>query len=534
METHFNTLGIMIDMSRNAVMSVDGLKKYLCIIKQFGYNTVMLYTEDTYEIDGEPFFGYMRGRYSKLEMKEIDSFAESIGVTIIPCIQTLAHLKTFLRWNKVSVDCNDIMLTDDERTYELIDKMFKTMSECFKSRKIHIGMDEAHMLGRGKHLDIYGYEKTDIIMQRHLNRVLKLAEKYGYEAMMWSDMFFRSWNDGHYHAPVGAIPQAIIDSFPQNVIPVYWDYYLIDEQGYSEMLENHKLLSNRSWFAGGAWTWYGITPFNKFTLKSMCPAIDACKKHNVKDIFFTMWGDDGGECSRFAILPALYYLAEYSKGNTDIGKIKEGFKRIMGIDYDDFIKLDLPNDIVEYTKLPKNPAKYMLYSDYFNGFLDYTAPRNVSDKYEQYANELFAIAKKSSKYGYLFDTQAKLCMLLKVKFELGLKTREAYEKNDKKELLRLVEVEYNDTIKGFKSFGRAIEKQWLRENKSQGLEIQHQRIGAMIYRTKFCRQRLLDYVNGKIQKIDELEEKLLPYGKKEMGGSYNKALFFSTANVVVH
>ena len=175
-------------------------------------------------------------------------------------------------------------------------------------------MDEAHMLGRGKHLDIYGYEKTDIIMQRHLNRVLKLAEKYGYEAMMWSDMFFRSWNDGHYHAPVGAIPQAIIDNFPQNVIPVYWDYYLIDEQGYSEMLENHKLLSNRSWFAGGAWTWYGITPFNKFTLKSMCPAIDACKKHNVKDIFFTMWGDDGGECSRFAILPALYYLAEYSKG----------------------------------------------------------------------------------------------------------------------------------------------------------------------------------------------------------------------------
>ncbi len=40
----------------------------------------MHYTEDTYEVDGEPFFGYMRGRYTKAEMKEIDAFAEELGV----------------------------------------------------------------------------------------------------------------------------------------------------------------------------------------------------------------------------------------------------------------------------------------------------------------------------------------------------------------------------------------------------------------------------------------------------------------------
>ena len=57
---NYERLGVMIDMSRNAVMSVDSLKKFLPILKKMGYNSVMLYTEDTYEVEGEPFFGYFR------------------------------------------------------------------------------------------------------------------------------------------------------------------------------------------------------------------------------------------------------------------------------------------------------------------------------------------------------------------------------------------------------------------------------------------------------------------------------------------
>ena len=81
MKKAFDTLGVMIDMSRNAVMSLDGLKRFLPLLKKMGYNCVMLYTEDTYEVNDEPYFGYMRGRYSKDEMKEIDAFAQSLGIT---------------------------------------------------------------------------------------------------------------------------------------------------------------------------------------------------------------------------------------------------------------------------------------------------------------------------------------------------------------------------------------------------------------------------------------------------------------------
>lgn len=528
----FDTLGVMIDMSRNAVMSTGGLKRFLPLLREMGYNCVMLYTEDTYEVDGEPYFGYMRGRYSKEEMKEIDAFAAGLGMEVIPCIQTLAHLNTAVRWGKIPVDCHDILLTDDERTYELIDRMFATLSECFTSRRIHIGMDEAHMLGRGKHLDLHGYEDVSTIMKRHLDRVCRLADKYGYEVMVWSDMFFRPWNQGQYTIPKCEIPQEVIRALPESVIPVYWDYYQPDGQIFSDMIENHQQLSSKTWFAGGVWGWYGMIPYNRFTVNAMRPAIDACKKHGIGNIFFTMWGDDGAECSRFSLLPSLFYIAEYAKGNTDEEKIKADFEAFCGIGFDEFLLIDSPNDVVEYKGWPKNPSKYMLFSDYFNDFLDDTVKPGAGEKYRRYAAELYAVSKKSPRYGYLFDSAAKLCDVLAIKYELGLRTRAAYEAGDKAALKRLAENDYGKVAELIGVYAEAFEKQWMRENKPHGFDVQDLRIGGLLRRTDSCRRRLLDYVNGEIDRIEELEEALLPFRTKEVSVNANKGALYATVNVL--
>ncbi len=530
----FDTFGMMIDMSRNAVMSIEALKKFMTLMKRMGYNCIMLYTEDTYEVDGEPYFGYMRGRYSKDEMKELDSFAASLGIEIIPCIQTLAHINSIKRWRTVEFDCNDILLTDDERTYELIEHMFATLSECFKSRRIHIGMDEAHMLGKGIHLDRHGYETVDAIMKRHLSRVCSLAEKYGYEPMMWSDMFFRPWNNGEYCIPQKEIPKEYVDALPKSVIPVYWDYYQTAEEKYSDMIINHRQLSDKTWFAGGVYSWYGMIPHNRFTLEAMLPAIDACKKHKIRNVIFTMWGDDGAECSHFAQLPALFYLAEYAKGNTDADKIKAKFKSFTGIEFDAFMAIDCPNDVVPYEGKPRNPSKYMLYSDCFNDFLDYTVKEGAGVKYEEYASALHATARQSRRYGYIFDSAAKLCDVLAIKYELGVRTRKAYEAGDKEAIRKLANEDYAKVIKLISIYADAFEKQWMTDNKPHGFDVQDLRLGGLMHRLKSCRRRLLDYANGKLTKIEELEQPLLPYREQGKSAQINRAPIYSTVNVLHH
>ena len=112
----FETLGIMLDMSRNAVMSLEGLRDYLKILAKMGYNQLLLYTEDTYEVEGAPFFGYMRGRYTVEEMRALDEYAASLGIEVVPCIQTLSHLATISRWGKFPMDMPDTLLGGDDAT----------------------------------------------------------------------------------------------------------------------------------------------------------------------------------------------------------------------------------------------------------------------------------------------------------------------------------------------------------------------------------------------------------------------------------
>ena len=64
-------------------------------------------------------------------------------------------------------------------------------------------------------------------------------------------------------------------------------------------------------------------------------------RSGVKDVILTVWGDDGGECSRFAVLPSLFYASEIAKGNYDIDIIKSEFKDKFSISFDEFMALDL-------------------------------------------------------------------------------------------------------------------------------------------------------------------------------------------------
>ena len=528
----------MIDLSRNAVMSLEGWRKFLPLVKKMGYNAIFLYTEDTYEVEDEPFFGYMRGRYSIEEMRELEALGEEYGIEMIPCIQTLGHLRQIFKWGAFKKDTASTLLVGDERTYELIDRMFKTLSGVFKTRRIHVGMDEAEDLGLGNYLRENGYDTQGNIMRRHLERVKEIADKYGYELLMWSDMFFRGWNGGKYYAEKTEVPKEYRDAVVDGITPVYWDYYMSEETRYEEMISNHRQLSKDIWFAGGIWTWLGFSPSNKYTLKTMLPAIRVCERERVKNVFFTMWGDNGAETSRFSVLPAMHYIGELGRGNTDEESIKAKFKSRYGIDFDEFCLLDDPNRVALNPESPfdnHSTSKYMFYSDYFNGHYDFTVREGGNEYYKELEGKLSAVAKKSRKYGYLFDTQAKLCRVLSDKYELGVKTRAAYKAGNKEELLRLANEEYSRLERSIPIFFKAFEKQWMLENKACGFEVQELRIGGLIARTSSCKRRLLDYVSGKLDSIPELEVEVLPFGGRKVGcgGYFNRHHLTATSNIIV-
>ena len=504
-------LGVMIDCSRDAVYTVEALKQYFVLLRKMGYTYVQLYTEDVYELDAEPYFGYLRGRYTKRELKELDAAARANGLELVPCIQTLAHLGGITRWKAYAdiTDTGDILLAGEERTYGLIEKMFQTCAACFTSRRINIGMDEAHMVGLGKYLDQHGYENRFEILLKHLTRVAQIAEKYGFSPMMWSDMFFRLANKGQYYCANNTIPQAIKQLVPKNISLIYWDYYSTDRAHYDGMLSAHKEFENHIVFAGGDSGWYGFAPHNRYALRACKAAIKSCMENGIDDVFITCWKDDGAECPLLATLPVLFSAAEFARGNFDEENIAGKFRRFTGITMEDFFALDEVNLNAEEVV---NPCKYMLYSDPFLGIFDGT----VQGSGAQFAvvREQLQAGAKSVRYGYIFKTLMALCDVLEIKYDLGVRTRKAYREHNTAALKALLS-DYGELEKRLKKFCRLFALQWEKERKSYGFEKQDIRMGGLIRRIAHCRSRLSEYLDGKRGEIEELEEHILPVSGEE-------------------
>ncbi len=504
------TLGIMLDCSRNAVMKPEKIKEFAKIISDMGYNMLMLYTEDTYEIESEPFFGHMRGRYSKEELKEIDRYCQSIGIELIPCFQTLAHLSQLKQWEKFLplYDCNDILMAGEPEVYELIEKMFQTMSECFTTKRIHVGMDEAHFVGRGRYQDKHGYKDRVEILTEHLKKVKEIAEKYGYQMMIWSDMFIRMHNGGEYYGDNIHIPQKTIDLVPEGVELVYWDYCFKEKEHYDAMFDTHAGFKNPLLFAGGLWTWTGYVPNMCKTWDVLMPAIQSAKEHKCDTIFFTMWGDDGKDCSFYTQLPMIYAAARMVQGEYDKQTIAGEFEEKYGYTFEEFMNLELPNLAEGRYGLIDNPSKYYLFNDPFIGLFDYRVAEGLKEYYQRTSKKLEE-SINGRDYDYIFDVIKRLTDVLVHKADLGVRLRNAYRSNNKAILKEIAEQDFVIITENIELFAEAFRKQWLKENKAFGLEVQDARFGALLYRMESCRKRLLEFCNGEITRIEELEEESL-------------------------
>ena len=507
----FETLGVMIDCSRNAVPTVNTLKTMADLLAEMGYNRMELYIEDTYEIKGRPYFGHLRGRYSGSEIKEIDAYAAGRGIELMPCIQVLAHINQIFQWpefDKVH-DCSDILLIDEPETYALIGDMFKSLSENFSSRNVNIGCDEAFMVGLGKFLQKHGYQNRFEIVNRHIAKVLEIAGKYGFRCSMWSDMYFRLAFNGVYRSSEPRdFPAEIAALAPKNVTLVYWDYDYTGVEHYRNMFASHKKFANDVAFAGGAWKWRGFAPANRFSMKCADAAVRAARENGIKTMTVTAWGDNGGEASLFSVLPSLYYFARLCKGQSVAPEeLERGFKKLTGAGFNDFLDIE-EIDNYPWNNAERNPpaSKYFLYNDCFLGIQDSLIEGGEGAHYRAVAEKIKN--KTYGKFSFIFDTMRMLAEALELKADLGVRTRELYKDGDREGLKKLAE-DYKETEKRVRAFHARFEAQWLKENKPFGFEVQDMRLGGLILRIDSCRRRLLDYCEGKIDEIPELGEEVL-------------------------
>jgi hypothetical protein len=526
---------IMLDVSRNAVMKVETIKNWIRNLALMGINGLMLYTEDTYKIDNEPYFGYMRGGYSKQELKILNDYAEIFGIEMVPCIQTLAHLNRVLchsKFNNIK-DTPSILLCNNSETYTFIEKMIDNATIPYSSKKIHIGMDEALNLGRGVFLDKFGYKPSFEIMSTHLEKVMKIINNFGLNAYMWSDMFFRAESPtGEYFDSSITFSNKTKNKAPSEINLVYWDYFHKKTSEYDRMISMHKELNGkRPIIAPGIHTWNRFWPAYSYSMQRIETALKSALSNDLEECIITLWGDDGTECNFQTALPLIRYASDivFNKNN-DIKNTKIILKNTMSIDFDKWKKPE-ELDNTPNNKTNDNISKMLLWEDPLTGLCQL-------QKKHKYLNNFYKNLAINLKTNCNLDKTSPLFLpyliadILSLKADLPEQILDAYKNNKQADLEYFSNTVIPKLIQKLISLKNHHRNVWMQNNKPFGWDVLERRYGGTISVLDNLKFRLDAFLSGNITKIEELETKRLQLFPPRKDGfpltlCYNH--FFTTA-----
>ena len=502
----FETCGPMLDMSRGGVTKKDAVKDYIDKMAALGLNMLMLYTEDTYELEGYPFFGYMRGGYTIDELKEIDDYAYEMGVEVIPCIQTLGHLGQYLKWRDTAPyrENNNALLPDEEKTYEFIEAEIKTMRTAFRSNRIHLGMDEVVGLGHGQFFEKHGLEPKLDIFNRHLKRVLGIAEKYDFESIIWADMYFSAENDRYYGVEDAVVPQYAIDSAPTNVELCFWHYYDREYSYYHKKFVQYERFQNPVSFGGGVWTWDGFVPYFGFTLDTMLPALKACVDHNVKNVYATMWGNGGCETDYFKAFDGLAVFSEYCYKGTEC-TVDDIYDAAGYITNADRKFIDTLSSLFLGFDGAAGIGKGLLYTDPLINLLHFDIDYNgIKDTYEQALVNLkeYEYHEDYRYYKYFITIALK-------KAEIIFNLQREYKADNKEYLLYVANELIPELKNDYNEFFNEFSAVWHKRYKVFGFEAIDNHFGGVNNRLTYASNVLNKYCSNELDSIDELEPEII-------------------------
>ena len=514
----FKTCGVMLDVARNGVMTVKSIKEFLNYMAAMGLNELSLYLEDVFEVKERPYFGYLRGRYTFEEFKEIDDYAYDLGIDAYPHIEALGHMEQYLKyWEATDVkDTSSVLLAESEKTYEFLELLIDTVTKPFRSKKIGLTMDEAHDLGLGNYLKKFGYKDKADILLNHLNKVAEIAKKRDLIMTCAGDMFFRLASKTYsYYDKSIEFTQELIDKVPENVRLALWYYRGENPDGLVESLfENQVKLCKNSIYEGSCWNFRGFLCDQKFGLENAKICLPMAKKYNIDWVDCNMFGDDGTECDAFYILPNVFAYGEHMY-NQEVSdeQIKDMFEFVTKADFDAFVRM---SDFHADFESLDDEEKVSLYFRYFGKALfwqdvlfgvkdEYLYSHPMDKYYKDLADDMKKHGGKDDKWNDYYRFAENLCDTLSLKCEIAQNLQKAYLNGDKDYLKDVVANKFLLLKEKVSCVHSLHKKMWHNTYKPFGFECIDVRYGGMIARINTAIERIDSYLKGEVANLEELE-----------------------------
>ena len=518
-EQIFKTAGAMPDLSFGTPLKVETIFKLIDYMAVMGLNMILLYIEDLYELPSRPCFGHQRGRYSPEELKRIDDYAYEYGIEVVPCIQTLGHLDKYLHWQ----EADDVrggqreLDVDADASYVFIREMLTESTKCFRSKRVHIGMDEAWGLGRSfKTVKKYGCRDQQELFVEHLNKVIKITDELGLRAMIWNDFVFclNSATGTSKYRPDTVVPKEIIDRFPNNIDLVFWHYGEEALDCDDDMLKKNLEFGSNVIFCGGLMMWTSPLPENQFSYLNTENGLLAAKNNGINEVFTALWCYGKQGCDIFTTLLHLQQYAEHTYRKTVTrDELKTRFEVCTGASFDAFMNMSAfhnkTNRDYENFRERFHGQKFLWQDPLYGKFECFLKDDEISSHYAATKN-LYAPLIDGGRWSSLYEKCYALLDLMETKTYIAENLRNEYLLGNK-QFLEICECELlPELIEKIKKLHTLMRDDWFKTKKPYGYEELDTRLASLAARCETTIYRLSEYRLGNIDEIPELADERMP------------------------
>jgi len=276
------TRGVMIDISRDKVPTMQTLRELIDLLAAWKVNQVQLYSEHTFAYANHPEVHAAASPMTAEEIRALDAFCRERFVELVPNQNCLGHMNRWLqhdRYRSLAIEPDGFVdpyglwhtaMTIDRAnpgSLALVRELLAELLPLFSSTRVNIGLDETWELPRERLGEYFDWVTT----------LRALPELAGREVIIWGDMFS---GDAELLAQV-----------PAGVTVFEWGYdaeYPFEER--TTMLGDAGI---PFWVAPGTSSWLSIAGRVTNAVECCRNAAAAALAHGGTGYLNTDWGDRG-------------------------------------------------------------------------------------------------------------------------------------------------------------------------------------------------------------------------------------------------
>ncbi len=297
----FPNRGVMLDISRDKVPTMETLYALVDTLAFFKVNQFQLYTEHTFAYRNHPVVWAEASPLTGEEILALDAYCRGRFIELVPNQNTFGHMRRWLvhdeyrdlaecpygcdtRWGHFDEPFSLNPL--DPRSLDLVRSLFDELLPHFSSRQVNVGCDETVDLGQGRSKEAVEKVGEGRVYLDFLMKIYREVKARGHTMMFWGDIIVQHPD--------------LVPELSRDVIALEWGYDI------SHPFDAHGKIFAASgvpfYVCPGTSTWNTIAGRTENAMGNLRNAAENGIKHGAVGFLNTDWGDNG----HWQPLPASY------------------------------------------------------------------------------------------------------------------------------------------------------------------------------------------------------------------------------------